>query len=160
MKNITVIAVGNIKENYFTDAINEYAKRIFPFASLSVIEIKEERLPDNPKNTGEIQVAINKEGKAILNALPKNPLVIALCIEGRKCSSRKFAELIDKSFTAGRHTVFIIGSTYGLSEEVKARADIKLSFSDMTFPHRLMRVILFEQLYRGLSILNNGRYHN
>jgi 23S rRNA (pseudouridine1915-N3)-methyltransferase len=159
MKSVTIIAVGNIKEKFFSDAVEEYSKRISAYSAISVVEIKEEKLSENQKSHSEIQAALSREGKAVLAAIPKNAFVISLCIEGKKCSSVAFADILDKVFSAGKHVVFIIGSSHGLSDEVKAASDIKLSFSDMTFPHRLMRVILCEQIYRALSILNNGKYH-
>ncbi len=152
-----MIAVGSIKEDYFKEAISEYAKRISAYARITVKELKEEKL-DDAESEGETSKALEKEGKAILDAIPKNAFVVSLCVEGKKYTSESFASLIDRS-TLNTPLAFIIGSSHGLCDDVKKRSDARVSFSDMTFPHRLMRVILFEQIYRGLSILNNGKYH-
>ncbi|NCA93507.1 23S rRNA (pseudouridine(1915)-N(3))-methyltransferase RlmH [bacterium] len=162
MNNIKIIAVGNIKESYFREAVDEYLKRISAYASVTVAELKEERLPDNVVSeavaVAQIKKALQKEGKAIIDSLPKNAYVVSLCVEGKKSSSEQFAAMLD-TVPSGRPLTFIIGSSHGLSDEVKDRSDQKLSFSDMTFPHRLMRVILCEQIYRGFNIINNGKYH-
>ena len=157
MKDITVIAVGNMKEEYFREAISEYAKRISAYARITVKELKEEKL-DDAESESETAKALEKEGKAILDAIPKGSVVVSLCVEGKKYTSESFASLIESS-TSNTPVTFIIGSSHGLCSDVKKRSDFRVSFSDMTFPHRLMRVILFEQIYRGLSILNNGKYH-
>ncbi|MDD4124382.1 MAG: 23S rRNA (pseudouridine(1915)-N(3))-methyltransferase RlmH [Eubacteriales bacterium] len=160
MNNITIIAVGNIKENYFREAADEYLKRISPYAAVTVRELKEEKLPDRALSVtaAEIKKALQKEGNAIIGSLPKNAYVISLCVEGVKYSSEQFAGIFG-TVPSGRNIVFIIGSSHGLSDDVKEKFDLKLSFSDMTFPHRLMRVILCEQLYRAFTIINNGKYH-
>ncbi len=157
MKDITVIAVGNIKEDYYREAISEYAKRISAYAKITVKELKEEKLGDE-ESAADIAKSLQKEGKAILDAIPKNAVVVSLCVEGKKYTSESFASLIDRA-TINNPLVFIIGSSHGICGDVKKVSDFKVSFSDMTFPHRLMRVILFEQIYRGLSILNGGKYH-
>ncbi len=158
MKEITIIAVGDIKENWYREAVGEYLKRISAYAKVNVRELKEERLPEDKPNEAEIQKALQKEGAAIITSLPKRAYAISLCIEGEKYTSERFAELLSSAPTE-KHLTFIIGSSHGLSDEVKAKSDLKLSLSDMTFPHRLARVMLCEQLYRGFSILNNGKYH-
>ena len=157
MTDVFIIAVGNEKEEYYRAAIDEYAKRISAFARVTVREIKEKRLPERAA-AGETARALDEEGKDILASLPKNCTLCALCVEGRQLSSEGFAEFIGDSALKGP-LAFVIGSSCGLSQNVKDAAQLKLSFSKMTFPHRLMRVILFEQLYRAFSILNNGKYH-
>ena len=157
--NITILSVGTIKEKYLTDALKEYIKRLGAYARVTEVQCKDEHLPDNP-SAGEIRAAVEKEGRKILDALPKRAYVCALCIEGKQCSSEQFAARLDALATDGYSDIaFIIGGSDGLSEEVKSRADWKLSFSQMTFPHQLMRVILCEQLYRAMNILGGGKYH-
>ncbi len=159
MLSITILCVGTIKEKYLTDAIKEYTKRLGAYCRVSVTELKDEHLSDAPSQT-EIRQAIEREGTRILDAIPRRTYVCALCIEGKPCSSEAFAEKIDAIATDGySDIVFIIGGSDGLSDAVKSRADWRLSFSPMTFPHQLMRVILCEQLYRAMNILGGGKYH-
>ncbi len=159
MLNITVITVGTIKEKYLTDAIKEYTKRIGAYARIEIVECKDEHLPDDP-TPAEIRAALEREGERILVAIPKRAYVCALCIEGKTCSSEQFAAMFDAVTTDGfSDIVFVIGGSDGLSDAVKSRADKRLSFSPMTFPHQLMRVILCEQIYRALNINHNGKYH-
>ncbi len=159
MLSITVLCVGTVKEKYLTDAIKEYTKRLGAYCRVGVTELKDEHLSDNPSHT-EIKQAVEREGARILDAIPRRAYVCALCIEGKPCSSEAFAEKIDTISTDGySDIVFIIGGSDGLSDAVKQRADWRLSFSPMTFPHQLMRVILCEQLYRAMNILGGGKYH-
>ncbi len=159
MRNLTVISVGTVKEKYLTDAIAEYNKRLGAYAHVRSIQIRDEVLPKNP-SAAQIRLAVQKEGERILDAIPQRAYVCALCIEGKQLSSEAFAKRIDEIGTMGySETVFIIGGSDGLSDAVKARADWRLSFSPMTFPHQLMRVILAEQLYRAMNILDGGKYH-
>lgn len=159
MLTVTVIAVGKIKEKYFTDAIDEYSKRLSRYCKLNIIELKDEPTPDNPSDT-EKDAVLKKESSRILERIPKSAFVIPLCIEGKKKSSVEFSQLLSKTASNGySEIVFIIGGSMGLCDEVKARADFKLSFSEMTFPHQLMRVILLEQIYRSFNILSGGKYH-
>lgn len=159
MTDITVIAVGGLKEGFFKEACAEYQKRLGAYCRLNVVELSDVRLPAKPSE-GEIKKTLEKEGGEILSKLPAKAAVIALCIEGRGMSSEELAEYIRRSENSGVSSfAFIIGSSYGLSDEVKKRADIKLSMSKMTFPHRLARVMLLEQVYRAFSILSNGKYH-
>ena len=153
--NVYVIHVGNLREKYYADAVAEYEKRLGRFCRLKNVEIREERLPDQPSEA-QIGAALAAEGKRILEALPERAYRIALCVEGKQLSSEELAAAIEG---AARDTVFIIGSSYGLSDTVKAACDLRLSFSRMTFPHRLMRVMLAEQIYRALSINAGGGYH-
>ena len=159
MLNFTLIAVGTIKEKYLTEALKEYEKRLSAYVHVNEIVIREERLSDRPSEA-EIKEAIRREGERILDAIPKRAYVVALCIEGKQVSSEEFAGRIDALSTEGySDIVFIIGGSDGLSPEVKAAARWKLSFSQMTFPHQLMRVVLTEQLYRAMNLLNGGKYH-
>ena len=157
--NITVIALGKLKEKYLTDAINEYVKRLSAYGKPQIIELNPVRLSDNPSQT-EIDNALAKEAEEIKKKIPNNSYVFSLCIEGKEKSSEAFAKAINDAALNGKsNIVFIIGSSFGLSPEIKALSDFKLSFSPMTFPHQLMRVMLLEQIYRAFQINNNGKYH-
>ena len=151
--DVRLIVVGKIKEKFLTDAINEYIKRIKPFVNLEIIEIKELNNSESEKNLLE-------EGKNILKYISSNDFVVTLEIEGKMLTSVELSDYISKHYTYNNKVMtFIIGSSDGLSEEVKRRSDYKLSFSKMTFPHQLMRVIFLEQLYRAFSIINHSKYH-
>lgn len=153
---IQIIHAGDFKEKYLRDAFSEYTKRITPMAQIEDILIKERPCTDEAL----IGRALSDEGSDILSKLDPRAFVIALCVEGKMLSSEELSSLLDKSALDGFATVsFIIGSSHGLSEEVKRRAHLKLSFSRMTFPHQLMRVILSEQIYRALSISKGTKYH-
>ena len=157
--NITIIALGKLKEKYLTDAINEYSKRISAYGKLQIIELNPVRLSDNPSQT-EIDNALSKEAEEIKKKIPNNSYVFSLCIEGKEKSSECFAKAINDAAINGKsNSVFIIGRSFGLSPEIKSLSDFKLSFSPMTFPHQLMRVMLLEQIYRAFQINNNGKYH-
>ena len=159
MLNINVITVGKLKENYLRDACNEYTKRLGAYSKIKITELAEARLPDNPSEK-EIENALENEAKAILTAIPSGSAVIAMCIEGKLLSSEEFSARLEKFAVEGKSTVcLIIGSSFGLSPTVKNAAHLRMSMSPMTFPHQLARVMLLEQLYRGLSISNNGKYH-
>lgn len=159
MLNITILTVGTIKEPYLRDALAEYKKRLGAYCKTEIVECREEKLPENPSET-ERQNAVRREGERLLAAMPKKAYVIALCIEGKQVSSEEFARRLDVLSTSGNSDlVFVIGGSDGLSDAVKNRAGWKLSFSMMTFPHQLMRVILSEQLYRAMNILGGGKYH-
>lgn len=158
MLNITVIAVGKIKEKYFTDAISEYSKRLGRYCKLNIVEIKDEATPDNPSDR-ERDAVLEKEGVRILEKLPKSAYTVALCIEGKKQTSVEFADFIESTANKNSEIAFIIGGSMGICDEIKKRADLKLSFSEMTFPHQLMRVILLEQVYRAFNISGGGKYH-
>ena len=160
MLKINIICIGKIKEKYFTDAVGEYAKRLTAFCKFSVIELNEERIRSNTPNEAQIAEVIEAEGRRILQKIGASDYVAAMCIEGRLLSSEELSETLDKAALSGKSTVdFIIGGSYGLSDEVKRRADLRLSMSKMTFPHQLARVILSEQIYRAFEILTNGKYH-
>lgn len=157
--NVTVIALGKLKEKYLREAIDEYAKRISAYAKCDIIELNPVRLSDNP-SPAEIQNALAKEADEIKKKIPNNSYVFSLCIEGKAKSSEDFAKAIQDATLNGKsNIVFIIGSSFGLSPEIKSLSDFKLSFSPMTFPHQLMRVMLLEQIYRAFQINTNGKYH-
>ena len=156
---ITLITVGKIKEKYFTDAIAEYAKRLSRYCKLEIIEVADEKTPDGASEALENQIK-EKEGERILSKVPDSAYVVALAIEGKQLSSEELADKMEKWNVNGvSHLVFIIGGSLGLTPKVLNRADFKLSFSKMTFPHQLMRVILLEQIYRSFRIRNNEPYH-
>ena len=160
MLKINIICIGKIKEKYFTDAVGEYAKRLTAFCKFSVVELNEERIRRNTPNEAQIAEVIEAEGRRILQKIGASDYVAAMCIEGRLLSSEELSETLDKAALSGKSTVdFIIGGSYGLSDEVKRRADLRLSMSKMTFPHQLARVILSEQIYRAFEISTNGKYH-
>lgn len=160
MLKINIICIGKIKEKYFTDAVGEYAKRLTAFCKFSVIELNEERIRSNTPNDSQIAEVIEAEGRRILQKVGASDYVAAMCIEGKLLSSEELSETLDKAALSGKSTVdFIIGGSYGLSDEVKRRADLRLSMSKMTFPHQLARVILSEQIYRAFEISTNGKYH-
>ena len=153
MINAKLIVVGKIKEKYLEDAISEYHKRIKPMASLDIIEVKECNNYDMNRN-------LKEEAKLILNNINDNDYVVTLEIGGRELDSVEFSNFINNHYLYNNKTLtFIIGSSDGLDEEIKKMANFKLSFSKMTFPHQLMRVIFLEQFYRALSIINNKKYH-
>ena len=157
--NVTVLAVGKLKEKYWQEAVKEYSKRLGRFCRLSIAEIKESLLPANPSAADEEAVKA-AEGRAILNRIHPSDYVITLEIEGQSFSSVELADHMKKLAVSGRSSiVLIIGGSLGLSREVSARANLKLSFSAMTFPHQMMRVILLEQIYRSFKIINNETYH-
>ena len=153
-----IIALGALKEKYFLEAAGEYQKRLSRFCDLEICEIEPARLPENPSQ-GEINNALQKEADLISKKIPSNAKVIALCVEGKQLSSEKLADKLKEILSLGQGLCFIIGSSYGLSEEIKKKADIRLSMSEMTFPHKLFRVMLLEQLYRGFMINQGSQYH-
>jgi 23S rRNA (pseudouridine1915-N3)-methyltransferase len=156
---ITVITVGKIKEKYLEDAIAEYSKRLSRYCKLEIIQVADEKTPDRASEVVETQIK-EKEGERILSHIKDTAYVVALAIEGKMISSEELAELIDGLGVRGEsHIQFVIGGSLGLSKKVLERADYKLSFSRMTFPHQLMRVILLEQIYRSYRIVNGEPYH-
>lgn len=158
MANLTFITVGSLKEGYLREAVAEYKKRLSQYAKTEEIELKEERIA-NEDNRAEIEAALSKEADKILAAIPKDAYKIALCVEGKQYSSEELARLIGDGCDRSGKIAFIIGSSYGLSEKVKRECDLKLSFSKLTFPHQLMKVVLFEATYRSFTILAGKRYH-
>ncbi|WP_394525354.1 23S rRNA (pseudouridine(1915)-N(3))-methyltransferase RlmH [Lacrimispora sp. JR3] len=156
---ITLVTVGKIKEKFFTDAIAEYTKRLSRYCKLDIVQVADEKTPDNASETVERQIK-DKEGERILSSIKDGSYVVALAIEGEMLSSVKLSEKISALGVGGTsQIVFVIGGSLGLSETVLRRADYKLSFSPMTFPHQLMRVILLEQIYRSYRIMNGEPYH-
>ena len=156
---ITLITVGKIKEKFYQDAISEYAKRLSRYCKLDVIQVTDEKTPDGASEALETQIK-EKEGQRILAQNREGAYVIALAIEGKMLSSEELAGKMQKLGVEGKgHLVFVIGGSLGLSKEVMDRADHALSFSKMTFPHQLMRVILLEQIYRGFRIIAGEPYH-
>lgn len=158
MMSITVIAVGKLKESYLRDGCSEYIKRLGAFSKVNVIEIAEQRSSDNPSQA-EILDVISKEGKRIKERIPKGATVIPLCIEGKEYSSPDFSALFENIALESSAICFVIGGSFGLSDEIKALGKYKLSFGKMTLPHQLARMVLLEQVYRAFSISNNSKYH-
>lgn len=159
MLHITVLCVGKLKESYWRDACDEYIKRLGGFCKCQVVEVAEERLPDNP-SAAQISATIEAEGERLLSQIPKDSTVIALCIEGKEMDSPALASYIQNKAVDGvSHIVLVIGGSWGLSDIVKSRARLRLSMSPLTFPHQLARVMLLEQLYRAFQIQNCGKYH-
>ena len=159
MQTVTIIVPGKLKEGYLRDAQEEYRKRLTAFCKINIIEVSAEPLPASPSDA-QIRAALEKEGKRLLDAVPKGAFVYALCIEGKQRPSETFSRELDRLAVEGNGSVaFLIGSSFGLSEDVKRRADSRLSMSEMTFPHQLARVMLLEQLYRAFQISSGGKYH-
>ncbi len=155
--NIDIIAVGKIKEKYFTQAVEEYQKRLSRFVKFTVTEVSDEKIPDNASEKEKAQI-LEKEGEKILSKI-KDGFVVALCIEGKQLDSEEIAAFLEKTSMNASRITFIIGGSLGLCDAVKQRAGLKLSFGKVTLPHQLMRVVLSEQIYRGFKILNNESYH-
>ncbi|WP_352399506.1 23S rRNA (pseudouridine(1915)-N(3))-methyltransferase RlmH [Anaerotignum sp.] len=156
---ITVVCVGKLKEAYWRGAIDEYSKRLSRYIKLEIVELPDEKAPDtmSPAQEGEVR---QKEGFRILKAIKEDAFAVALAIEGKSLSSEDLADFIEEKAVRGvSHMVFIIGGSLGLSKEVMKRADFALSFSPMTFPHQMMRVILLEQIYRAEKINRKEPYH-
>lgn len=157
-QTVRFITVGNLKESYLREAAAEYKKRLSGMCRVEEIELKEVKLPDDPSES-EIKKALSEEAKAILAAIPPRSFPIALCVEGKQMSSPDLSRKLE-SVTAECGTLcFIIGSSHGLAPEVKSAAKMRLSVSELTFPHQLMRVILGEAVYRSLTILKGKKYH-
>ena len=156
---ITCVVVGKIKEKYFTDAIKEYSKRLGRYCKLEILELADEKTPDGASEAEE-QAIREKEGERILKALKDDAYVIALAIEGKMLDSVELSRKIESLGIGGTsHIAFVIGGSLGLAPAVMKRADYALSFSRMTFPHQLMRVVLLEQLYRSYRIIKHEPYH-
>lgn len=156
---ITILCVGKIKEKYLRDGIAEYEKRLSRYCKLDFIEVPDEKTPDGASETVELQIK-KVEGEKLLKYIKDGDYVIALAIEGKMLDSVEFAKKVESLGVQGiGHVIFVIGGSLGLSDAVLRRADYKLSFSKMTFPHQLMRMILLEQIYRGYRINTNSPYH-
>lgn len=158
MVQLTLVTVGSLKESYLREAAAEYKKRLSAFCKLTEIELKERKLSENPSEK-EIEATLAAEGEEILLAIPPKAYKIALCVEGKRFSSPAFAEKLEEIFLRTGEVALIIGSSHGLSDQVKKAADLSLSVSDMTFPHQLFRVMLLEILYRSFQIQRGGKYH-
>ncbi len=159
MIKVTLIVLGGLKEKFFIEAAKEYEKRLSRFCELKTVEISPAILPDNP-SSGEIEKALLSEAALIEKKIPQNAEVFALCIEGKQVSSEELSEKIMEVADFGTgNVVFIIGSSYGLHNRIKSLAKFKLSMSKMTFPHKLARVMLLEQIYRAFMISSGGEYH-
>lgn len=159
MQRVTILCVGKLKERFYTDAAAEYEKRLSRLCRLEIVELPESRLPDSPSQA-EITRALAAEAAAIEAKLPRSGAVIALCIEGTELSSPALAERLSALAASGVSALtFLIGGSFGLDEALKARADLKLSMSPMTFPHHLARIMLLEQIYRAYQIQAGTKYH-
>ena len=158
MIQVTVITVGNLKESYWRDAVAEYEKRLGAFCKPTLIQLKEARVADDPSES-EIRTALADEGKRILAAIPPRAYTVALCVEGKQFSSEALAKKLETALSDGGSICLIIGSSHGLAQEVKDACKLRLSVSELTFPHQMMRVLLLEVLYRSFSILKGTKYH-
>ncbi|AEF18328.1 MULTISPECIES: 23S rRNA (pseudouridine(1915)-N(3))-methyltransferase RlmH [Thermoanaerobacterium] len=157
--NIDVIAVGKIKERFIEDGIQEYAKRLKPYCNINITEVNDEKAPESLSDK-EKEAIMLKEGSKIIDKIRKGSFIISLCIEGRQMDSVEFARYIEDVMTAGNSNItFVIGGSLGLHDDIKSMSDLKLSFSKMTFPHQLMRLILVEQIYRAFKIMKGETYH-
>ena len=158
MIKITLITLGKLKEKYLRDAVDEYAKRLSRYCKLDIVELNPINLPEKPSQS-EIDAALLKEADLIEKRIPENCVVTTLCVEGKSLSSEKLAEFVETNSNNGKNMCFIIGSSYGLSDIIKKKSNLKLSLSAMTFPHQLFRVMLLEQVYRAFKINEGGTYH-
>ena len=158
MIQVTVITIGGLKEAYWRDAVAEYEKRLSAFCKPNIVQLKEAKLPEDPSE-GEIRTALADEGKRILAAMPPRSYRVALCVEGKQFSSEALAKKLESAVNESGSLCLVIGSSHGLCEEVKAACQMRLSVSELTFPHQMMRVLLLEVLYRSFSILKGTRYH-
>lgn len=159
MVSVKMIAVGKLKEKFLTQAYEEYEKRLSGFCKLTTDEIEPAYLPEDPSEA-EIKKALDTEAGKILKKIPADSMVMPMCIEGKQFDSETFAGKLADGISEGKSAlVFVIGGSYGLSEEVKKRGDLRISMSAMTFPHRLARIMLAEQIYRAFTIISNRKYH-
>ena len=149
---IKVVCVGKIKEKYFLEALKEYKKRISKYTSIDIEEVLDE-------GSSDVKVIQKKEGERILNKLDKKAFIVLLDLNGREMTSEEFSKTINNTLIHNSNIAFIIGGSYGVDEEIKNIADLTISFSKMTFPHQLFRIILLEQIYRAYKIMNNESYH-
>ena len=158
MLNVKIYVTGTLKEQYYKDAIAEYRKRLNAYCKLDIIEYKEYKLPDEPSQK-QIEQALLVEGQKILSDISPRAYKIAMCVEGKQCSSEELADKLEEISSRSSDICFIIGSSFGLADTVKQRADMRLSVSKLTFPHQLMRVILLEAVYRAFNIQKGTKYH-
>lgn len=158
MLSVNIICVGKLKESYLREAVDEYSKRMKPLCKLNIIELPEERVGDNPSQS-EIDRTVSAESERIMQKLSKGDYVIAMCVEGRNISSEELSARIEDISMQSSTVDLVIGGSWGLSDKLKSRADLKLSMGKMTFPHQLCRVMLLEQLYRAFQISKGTKYH-
>ncbi len=158
MIKITLITLGKLKEKYLRDAVEEYVKRLSRYCKLEIAEINPIALPEKPSQS-EIDAALTKEAELIQKRIPDGSVIVTLCVEGKVFSSEDLADFVETNTNSGKNMCFIIGSSYGMSEAVKQKSDLKLSLSKMTFPHQLFRVMLLEQIYRAFKIGEGSTYH-
>ena len=157
--NVKILCVGKIKEKFYRDAADEYLKRLSKYASVTVVEVADEKTSENASDT-EIDIVKEKEGERLLKHINERDFVIALAILGKQMDSVAFSKYIEDLGISGKSTIdFVIGGSLGLSDAILKRSDFQISFSKMTFPHQLMRVVLLEQIYRGMRIMKNEPYH-
>ncbi len=156
---VTILTVGKIKESYLRDEIKEYAKRLGKYCKLEILEVTDEKTPDSLSATAA-ELVRKKEGERLLKSLPKDAYIITLEISGKQLTSEEFSQKIENLAVQGvSHLVFVIGGSLGLGQNILQKSDFAMSFSKMTYPHQLMRVILLEQIYRGYRIANGEPYH-
>lgn len=159
MLNMRIVCVGKLREQFYIDAFNEYSKRLSAYCKFECVELNETKLGSSPSDK-EIAAALDKEAVDIERALGKDAYVIAMCVEGKQLKSEDFAQKINSLAVSGRGRIcFVIGGSFGISQRIKQRADMRLSMSEMTFPHHLARVMLAEQIYRAFKIINGSKYH-
>ena len=159
MLSVHIVCVGKMKEKFYIGAADEYIKRLSAYCKLTITELQEEKLPQNPSQ-GQIDAALVKEGLAIRAKIPSGAELVALCVEGKPYSSEQLAQLVQSSeLNSAKHLVFLIGGSFGMHPSVKALASYRLSMSPMTFPHHLARVMVLEQLYRAEAIQAGSKYH-
>lgn len=158
MIKVTIIAMGKLKESFLRQAADEYKKRLSRYCSLEIIELEPVKLSEKP-SIQEINSVLEKEAQLIIKKIPQNSEVIPLCVEGKEFSSEEFANKTNQNISNAKNMTFIIGSSYGLSENIKKLGNTKLSLSKMTFPHQLFRVMLLEQIYRAFKINEGSTYH-
>ena len=159
MLAVKFVCVGRMREKFYIEAFSEYTKRLQSLCKFEIVEPAEQRLSENPSDK-EVKAALDREAQDIMKAIPNDAYVVAMCVEGKQMPSEGMGELIAARENSGKPKLcFVIGGSFGLADSVKARADMKLSMSKMTFPHHLARVMLIEQLYRGFKINEGSRYH-
>ena len=159
MLNMRIVCVGKLREQFYIDAFNEYSKRLSAYCKFECVELNETKLGSSPSDK-EIAAALDKEAVDIERALGKDAYVIAMCVEGKQLKSEDFAQKINSLAVSGRGRIcFVIGGSFGISQRIKQRADMRLGMSEMTFPHHLARVMLAEQIYRAFKIIKGSKYH-
>ena len=158
MVGVKFITLGTLKEQYLREAAAEYEKRLSAFCKIQIIQLKEEKLPDSPTD-GEIEKALEREAEKVMAEIPPRAYKVAMCVEGKQLSSEELAQKLGEISERYGDVCFIIGSSHGLSDKVKKACDARISVSKLTFPHQLMRVLLFEAVYRGFNILKGTKYH-